>query len=61
MNDDAPTASDLPGRDRAWELLNEYTKKPGLIGHAVAVEAAMRAYAGRYGGDEEAWAIQWLE
>jgi putative nucleotidyltransferase with HDIG domain len=44
-------------REQAWELLNEYTTKNGLIKHALAVEAAMRAYAGRYGEDETAWGI----
>jgi putative nucleotidyltransferase with HDIG domain len=37
--------------------LNEYTKKPGLIGHALAVEAAMRAYSGKLDGDEAAWGL----
>jgi putative nucleotidyltransferase with HDIG domain len=45
----------LPGRDEAWALLSEYTRKPGLIGHALAVEAALRAYAGKLGGDPEVW------
>jgi putative nucleotidyltransferase with HDIG domain len=44
-------------REQAWELLNEYTTKDGLIKHALAVEAAMRAYAKRYGEDETAWGI----
>jgi putative nucleotidyltransferase with HDIG domain len=47
----------LPTRDQAWQLLNEYTTKPGLIKHALAVEAGMRAYAPRYGGDPERWGI----
>ncbi|CAB3395208.1 HD domain-containing protein [Kyrpidia spormannii] len=44
-------------REAAWELLNEYTKNPNLIKHALAVEAAMRAYARKYGDDEEKWGI----
>jgi putative nucleotidyltransferase with HDIG domain len=44
-------------RQRAWELLTEYTRKQGLIKHALAVEAAMRAYAKRFGEDEEKWGI----
>jgi putative nucleotidyltransferase with HDIG domain len=48
---------DLPDRDDAMALLREYTTKPGLIKHALAVEAAMKAYAGRYGGDEHAWGM----
>jgi putative nucleotidyltransferase with HDIG domain len=47
----------LPTRQEAWELLNEYTKKPGLIKHALAVEAGMRAYAPRFGGDPERWGL----
>ena len=46
-----------PTRDQAWELLNEYTKNPNLIKHALAVEAAMRGYARKYGEDEEKWAL----
>ncbi|MFO7948192.1 MAG: HDIG domain-containing protein [Armatimonadota bacterium] len=44
-------------RDDAMELLKEYTKNPNLIKHALAVEAAMRAYARRFGGDEETWGM----
>lgn len=46
-----------PTRDEAWELLTEYTKNPNLIKHALATEAAMRAYARRFGEDEEKWGI----
>lgn len=42
-------------RERAWELLNEYTQSPNLIKHALAVEGAMRAYARHFGEDEERW------
>jgi putative nucleotidyltransferase with HDIG domain len=44
-------------RQDAWALLCEYTQSPGLRKHALAVEAAMRAYARRFGEDEEKWAI----
>lgn len=47
----------LPDREQALALLKEYTQKPGLIGHALAVEAAMRAYARRHGEDERAWGL----
>ena len=46
-----------PTRETAWNLLNEYTQNPNLIKHALAVEAGMRAYARRYGEDEEKWAV----
>ncbi len=42
-------------REQAWALLNEYTKKDNLIKHALAVEAAMRAYAKKFNEDEEIW------
>lgn len=44
-------------RQDAWELLTEFTQNPSLIKHALAVEAAMRAYARKYGEDEERWGI----
>jgi len=44
-------------REKALELLKEYTKNPNLIKHALAVEAAMAAYARRFGEDEEKWRI----
>lgn len=47
-------------REEVWTLLNEYTKGEGLIKHALSVEAAMRAYARRLGGDEEAWGLTGL-
>ena len=50
----------MPERQDAWELLCEYTKSDSLRKHALAVEAAMRAAAGRYGGanaDTEEWGI----
>lgn len=44
-------------RDEAWQILTEFTKTEPLRKHALAVEAAMRAYARKYGGDEETWGI----
>jgi putative nucleotidyltransferase with HDIG domain len=44
-------------REEAWELLCEYTKSDSLRKHALAVEAAMRRYARRFGEDEETWAV----
>jgi putative nucleotidyltransferase with HDIG domain len=43
-------------REEAWALLTEYTRGESLIRHALAVEAAMRAYARRFGTDEDVWA-----
>jgi putative nucleotidyltransferase with HDIG domain len=42
-------------RDRAWETLTRYTKSESLRRHALAVEASVRAYARRFGEDEELW------
>lgn len=50
----------LPSREEAWALLCEYTEKEGLRKHALAVEAAMRFYARKLGGDEELWALTGL-
>ncbi|MFC1555616.1 HDIG domain-containing metalloprotein [candidate division KSB1 bacterium] len=44
-------------REEAWKLLNEYTKKENLIKHALSVEALMRAYAKKFGEDEEYWGV----
>lgn len=44
-------------RERAWALLTEYTKSESLLKHALAVEAAVRAYARIAGEDEEEWGI----
>jgi len=42
-------------RSFALELLHEFTKTESLRKHAYAVEAAMRAYAKKYGEDEQLW------
>jgi putative nucleotidyltransferase with HDIG domain len=47
----------IMNRDDAWALLTEYTKSDGLLKHALAVEAAVRGYARKFGEDEEEWGI----
>jgi len=44
-------------REAAYALLCEYTEGEALRWHMLAVEAAMRAYARRWGEDEEKWGI----
>jgi putative nucleotidyltransferase with HDIG domain len=47
----------VPNRDDAWRLLTEYTKSESLLKHAMAVEAALRGYARKFGEDEESWGL----
>ena len=42
-------------RSAAWNLLIEFTQSESLRKHALAVEACMRAYARKFGADEELW------
>lgn len=44
-----------PSREEAWELVCEWTQSDSLRKHMLGVETAMRAYAGKYGEDEELW------
>jgi len=44
-------------RAEAWTLLTEWTHSDSLRKHALAVEAAVRGYARRFGEDEEGWGI----
>jgi putative nucleotidyltransferase with HDIG domain len=44
-------------REQAWATLTEYTKSEALRRHALAVEAAVRAYASKFDEDEELWGI----
>jgi len=54
------TAGTLPTRDEALALLHEWVQNPNLRKHCYAVEAAMRAYARKLGGDEERWGVTGL-
>jgi putative nucleotidyltransferase with HDIG domain len=47
-------------RSAALALLREYVKAEGLINHCLASEAAMRAYALKYGGDPDEWGLAGL-
>jgi putative nucleotidyltransferase with HDIG domain len=47
-------------RDAAYALLCEHTTGDSLRKHGLAVEAAMRRFSSRFGGDEETWAVTGL-
>lgn len=44
-------------RERALEILHQYTKSENLRKHALAVEACVAAYASRFGEDQELWSV----
>jgi putative nucleotidyltransferase with HDIG domain len=44
-------------REQAWDLFCTWTESESLRRHVLAVEAAMRAYARRFGEDEERWGL----
>src|ERR1700731_366927 len=47
----------MPTREDAWKLLCEYTSSESLRKHMLAVEACVRAYARKFGADENLWGI----
>jgi putative nucleotidyltransferase with HDIG domain len=47
-------------RETAYQIVAEHVKNQGLINHMLAVEAAMRAYAAKYGEDPEPWGLAGL-
>src|SRR5918994_5847828 len=44
-------------REAAWALMSEYTASESLRKHMLAVEAAVRGYARKYGENEEEWGV----
>ena len=52
--------TNLPSRDEALALMHEYTRSDSLRKHMLAVEAAMRAYAAKFGEDAERWGLTGL-
>ena len=54
------TAPGTLSREQAWTLFREWTESESLRRHVLAVEAAMRAYAQRFGEDEELWGVTGL-
>jgi len=49
--------ADPLSRDAAWSLLTEWTTSESLRKHALAVEAAVRGYARKFGANEDEWGI----
>jgi putative nucleotidyltransferase with HDIG domain len=47
-------------RSTALNIVREYVKNENLVRHMLAVEAAMRFYAEKFGEDQETWAITGL-
>jgi putative nucleotidyltransferase with HDIG domain len=47
-------------RSAAMAIVREYVKNENLVRHMLAVEAAMRFYARKFGEDEELWGITGL-
>lgn len=50
----------LPSRSDALALMHELTQSESLRKHMLAVEAAMRAYAAKYGEDADRWGLAGL-
>jgi len=44
-------------RQQAWEIVCEFVKSESLRKHMLAVETCVAAYARKFGGDEEMWAV----
>jgi putative nucleotidyltransferase with HDIG domain len=53
-------AGAAPTRDEAWEMVCEWIASDSLRKHLLGVEAAMRAYADRFGEDEELYGVTGL-
>lgn len=47
-------------RDQALAIVREFVKNENLVRHMLAVEAAMAAYANKFGEDEEQWRVTGL-
>ena len=54
------STENLPSRAETLALVHEYTASESLRKHMLAVEAAMRSYARKFGEDEDRWGIAGL-
>jgi len=52
--------TDTPSRDETLAIMHEYTASDSLRKHMLSVEAAMRAYAEKFGEDSDRWGITGL-
>jgi putative nucleotidyltransferase with HDIG domain len=57
ITEDVITQDVRMDRTAAVALMHEYTQSLSLRRHMLAVEAAMRAYARKFGEDEEQWGL----
>jgi putative nucleotidyltransferase with HDIG domain len=60
MSTASTPSGELPSREDALALMHEYTASESLRAHMLSVEAAMRAYAERFGEDPERWGLTGL-
>jgi predicted hydrolase (HD superfamily) len=56
----ATRAMSLPSRAEALAIVHEYTASDSLRKHMLAVEAAMRAYAAKFGEEPDRWGLTGL-
>lgn len=56
----ADTSAPKIVREEAVKLLKEFVKSKSLITHCLAVEASVRAYAKKYGANEDMWGLAGL-
>jgi putative nucleotidyltransferase with HDIG domain len=60
MSTASTPSTTLPSREEALAIMREYTASESLRAHMLSVEAAMRAYAEKFGEDQERWGLTGL-